>query len=106
MRYIGTVLVTIVVILGGVGLGSSLGADPSPQAGIVAGELSTIANQLSLRPDIAIDLTKVSGEVGRPEPRRPAPRPGRPGPPAVYGRRGRPGAASWRAIRRSTDGWV
>src|SRR5438552_1096238 len=62
MRYIGTVLVTIVVILGGVGLGSSLGADPSPQAGIVAGELSTIANQLSLRPDIAIDLTKVSGE--------------------------------------------
>jgi len=62
MRYIGTVLVTIVVVLGGVGLGSSLGADPSPQAGIVAGELSTIANQLSLRPDIAIDLTKVSGE--------------------------------------------
>ena len=31
------------------------------QAGIVAAELSTIANQLSLRPDMAIDLSGVSG---------------------------------------------
>ena len=41
MRHIGTVLVTIVVVLGSIGLGSSPGADSSPQAGIVAGELST-----------------------------------------------------------------
>ncbi len=60
MRYIGTVLVTILVILGGFGPGSSPAAEL--QGGVVAGELSTIANQLSLRPDIAIDLTKVSGE--------------------------------------------
>ena len=62
MRHIETALATILILLGGVGLGSSRAADPSPQAGIVAGELSTIANQLSLRPDLAIDFTKVSGE--------------------------------------------
>jgi hypothetical protein len=60
MKHIGTVLVTILIILGGVGTASSPAADS--QAGIVAGELSTIANQLSLRPDLAIDFTKVSGE--------------------------------------------
>ena len=32
------------------------------QASIVAAELSTIANQLALRPETALDLSKVSGE--------------------------------------------
>lgn len=32
------------------------------QASIVASELTTIANQLSLNPDMAIDLSSVSGE--------------------------------------------
>jgi hypothetical protein len=32
------------------------------QAGVVAGELAAIANQLHLRPETAIDFTKVSGE--------------------------------------------
>jgi hypothetical protein len=62
MRHIGTVLVTVAVLLAGVGSGPSSAAEPSPQAAIVAGELSTIANQFALRPDLAIDLTKVSGE--------------------------------------------
>ena len=40
----------------------ALGAQKPDQAMIVAGELSTIAKQLSLRPETAIDFTKVSGE--------------------------------------------
>jgi hypothetical protein len=62
MRQIGTVLVTIAVVVAGAGSGPSPAAEPSAQAAIVAGELSTIANQFALRPDLAIDLTKVSGE--------------------------------------------
>ena len=62
MRPIGPVFVTILVILAGVPSRSSRAAEAPPLAGIVAGELSTIAKQLSLRPDIAIDFTKVSGE--------------------------------------------
>ncbi len=32
------------------------------QSGIVAGEMAAFANQLALKPDVAIDLTGVSGE--------------------------------------------
>ncbi|MBI4382210.1 MAG: hypothetical protein HY574_13610 [candidate division NC10 bacterium] len=39
------------------------GADEgTKQAAVVGGELATIANQLRLRPETALDFTKVSGE--------------------------------------------
>ncbi len=38
------------------------GQDKPSQASIVGAELSAIANQLSLRPETAIDFSKVSGE--------------------------------------------
>ncbi len=36
--------------------------ETNTQAGIVGGELSAIANQLALKPEMAIDFTGVSGE--------------------------------------------
>lgn len=62
MSHPGTISVIVAAVLIGVGAGPSRAADEGRQGGIVAGELSTIANQLSLRPDAAIDFTKVSGE--------------------------------------------
>jgi len=40
----------------------SYAAGEKDQASIVAAELRTIANQLSLRPETAIDLSEISGE--------------------------------------------
>lgn len=40
----------------------AVGGEKRDQASIVAAEISTIANQLSLRPQTAIDFSKVSGE--------------------------------------------
>ncbi len=61
MRLARTAVITLVVVVASLGLGPSF-ADEAKQAGIVAGEISTFAHQLSLRPDVAIDFTKVSGE--------------------------------------------
>ena len=52
----------------GIVLALSLGAqtaraeEAATQAAIVGGELATLANQLHLRPETALDFTKVSGE--------------------------------------------
>ena len=46
----------------GLGLQSALAEEANKQASIVGAELSTIANQLALRPETAIDFSKVSGE--------------------------------------------
>lgn len=40
----------------------AVGGEKRDQASVVASEVSTIANQLSLRPQTAIDFSKVSGE--------------------------------------------
>ena len=44
------------------GLQLARAGEGTNQAAIVGGELSTIAKQLSLRPETALDFTKVSGE--------------------------------------------
>jgi len=50
------------VFVGALAPSSSRAAEEAKQAAIVAGELSAIANQFQLRPETAIDFTKVSGE--------------------------------------------
>ncbi len=44
------------------GLQVAWAGDEAKQAAVVGGELSTLAKQLSLRPETALDFTKVSGE--------------------------------------------
>jgi hypothetical protein len=61
MRRIGPVVITLGIVAAALAPGSGFGDDVK-QAAIVAGEVATFAHQLSLRPDVAIDLTKVSGE--------------------------------------------
>jgi len=60
-------LKSLIVVIGaaavvGLGLQSALAEEANKQASIVGAELSTIANQLALRPETAIDFSKVSGE--------------------------------------------
>ena len=62
MRRVGIGLTVFAIVAAGLGLGVSRADEGTRQAEIVAGELATIAKQLSLRPETAIDLTKVSGE--------------------------------------------
>ena len=63
MRRLGTIEIVIIGVgLVLVGLTGQPGWAEERQAAIVAGELAAIANQLALRPETAIDLTKVSGE--------------------------------------------
>ena len=42
--------------------GARAGEDPQKQAAVVSAEITAFANQLSLRPETAIDFSKVSGE--------------------------------------------
>jgi len=61
-------LKSLIVVIGaaavvGLGLQSALAEEANKQASIVGAELSTIANQLALRPETAIDFSKVSGGV-------------------------------------------
>lgn len=64
MKGVFTLLGIIVgaVLVGALAPSLSRAAEEAKQAAIVAGELSAIANQLQLRPETAIDFTKVSGE--------------------------------------------
>ncbi len=50
------------VVVFGLGLQSASAEEANKQAAIVGAELSTIANQLALRPETALDFSKVSGE--------------------------------------------
>lgn len=50
------------VVVSGLGLQSAYADEGTRQAAIVGAELSTIANQLALRPETALDFSKVSGE--------------------------------------------
>jgi hypothetical protein len=61
MTRMGPVVITLGILALALAPGAGFG-DDARQAGIVAGEVATFAHQLSLRPDIAIDFTKVSGE--------------------------------------------
>jgi hypothetical protein len=64
MKTVFSLFGTIVgaVLVGALAPSLSRAAEEAKQAAIVAGELSAIANQLQLRPETAIDFTKVSGE--------------------------------------------
>jgi len=64
MRRIGwfCVLLAGVVLASGLGGHAAKAAEGTNQAAIVGGELATLANQLHLRPETALDFTKVSGE--------------------------------------------
>lgn len=57
--FLGIMLIGMIVLVNGL---PSVALAKKDQAGVVAAELSAIANQLSLRPETAIDLSEVSGE--------------------------------------------
>jgi len=60
VRSLGVVIGALVMVtLGPQGAWADEGAK---QAAVVGGELSALAHQLSLRPETALDFTKVSGE--------------------------------------------
>ena len=50
------------LVVFGVGWQPAFAEEANKQAAIVGAELSTIANQLALRPETALDFSKVSGE--------------------------------------------
>lgn len=62
----GRILLGVLVVGGVLLLGGfpkvAVGGEKRDQASIVAAEVGTIANQLALRPQTAIDFSKVSGE--------------------------------------------
>lgn len=55
-------VIGVAMVVGMLAVGPGRADDAGGQAAIVAGELAAIAHQLALRPDLAIDFTKVSGE--------------------------------------------
>lgn len=55
-----TMLISLTLLAGG--FITDAAASKKNQAGIVAAELAAIANQLSVRPETAIDLSQISGE--------------------------------------------
>ena len=57
---VGIVVLGIVVL--GIGVRGMTAPAHADQAGIVGGEIAAFANQLGQNPDMAIDLTGVSGE--------------------------------------------
>ena len=60
VRSLGVVLSGVVTVA--LGLTLAWADEGTKQAAIVGGELSTLAKHLSLRPETALDFTKVSGE--------------------------------------------
>jgi predicted Zn-dependent protease len=66
-RTVKRIAMQIVCVIGAVvlvsaGLQLARADEGTTQAAVVGGELATIANQLRLRPETALDFTKVSGE--------------------------------------------
>lgn len=55
-------MVVAALAMGAIPCSALAGAQDAKQASLVGAELSTIANQLSIRPNTAIDFSKVSGE--------------------------------------------
>ena len=65
MRTLFTALFSLLVAAGVAQIAATQAATPEDvhkKAALVAAEIGTIANQLSLRPNTAIDFSKVSGE--------------------------------------------